>query len=389
MMEKTESPEAGADKVAWGQGALRIRREGCITLRSGKPVCQLCAEACPEECLEASANSISLSELKCVECGLCVSLCPSSVFSLARYGKESVMDILETAGSSEEIVLACQRSAEESWKGKPAAKFICLGVIDGSQMARLALAGVKSVLIAAPCSTCPITSGEGVIAQTAMEAEALARSMGFEIRIAFDTAQTNTMAHAAGTRRGLLLEAGKALAKAALAKAAIATAHEIRNGRLEPVPTSQRSRRLNKYAEIIAGKNGNLREDGSPFRVVTISGDCVLCDACASYCPAGALAKRDNPWGVEIEFTAKRCVKCRGCRELCPEGAIEYTSEFPAAAALGGPAVLRSAGKAPCVSCEKPFIPAREGQTRCVGCLKLDKFQDNLYSMYLLGKDKS
>lgn len=49
----------------------------------------------------------------------------------------------------------------------------------------------------------------------------------------------------------------------------------------------------------------------------TISDDCIMCGACADYCPCEAISEGDGKY----EINADACVDCGSCAEVCPVGA--------------------------------------------------------------------
>ena len=50
-----------------------------------------------------------------------------------------------------------------------------------------------------------------------------------------------------------------------------------------------------------------------------ITDACLSCGACASECPAGAIAEGDGKY----ETNADACLDCGACAATCPAGAIE------------------------------------------------------------------
>jgi len=50
-----------------------------------------------------------------------------------------------------------------------------------------------------------------------------------------------------------------------------------------------------------------------------ITDACLSCGACASECPAGAIAEGDGKY----EINADACLDCGACAATCPAGAIE------------------------------------------------------------------
>ncbi|MDR3535819.1 MAG: formate hydrogenlyase complex iron-sulfur subunit [Acetobacteraceae bacterium] len=90
---------------------------------------------------------------------------------------------------------------------------------------------------------------------------------------------------------------------------------------------------------------------------------CIACAACAVACPPNAI-------GIETDIEAAtrawvisygRCIFCGRCEEVCPTGAIRLSTEFELAVTSKEDLTRRAVFKlAPCVSCGRPFAPAKE-----------------------------
>lgn len=49
-----------------------------------------------------------------------------------------------------------------------------------------------------------------------------------------------------------------------------------------------------------------------------ISDECIMCGACESTCPAGAISEGDGKYVID----ADTCLDCGACADGCPVGAI-------------------------------------------------------------------
>lgn len=370
-----------------GSAPLSMNPEACIYIRSGFSKCSLCAYFCPTGCLDIADGSITIDAASCLECGICVTVCPSSVFSLPRFGEGALLDALDEAREkSPAVTLTCGRKGSLDFDGaRPSVPAPCMAVLGEAHLVRLAASGAEKVTLTAPCGECDVYSGADVIGWTVERASRLLGTLGGNpSAITFEKSQTRENAPrpaAQVSRRSFLKGVGSTLALKAVSRLEASIRSGTPNGRLAPVTLSLRRRKLNGVVSK-APDATQLTEKDSPFRVVAIDSKCSACWACGSYCPTGALEREEMSEGVFIRFTASKCVKCFDCAELCPEKALSYNETFTLSAVRDGAATLVYRPKTLCATCEKPFMP--EGiETRCPACVKWDKFQRQLFAPYL------
>jgi len=371
-----------------GHAPLSINPDACIYVRSGFSKCRICADFCPAGSLDIEDSSITFNTSSCVECGICVTVCPSSVFALSRFGEGALLDKLDEALEKSPVVtLTCgKKKATPPDGSEPCVPAPCLAVLGEVHLVRLVANGAEKVALIAPCGECEVYTGADVIGWTVERASYLLGILGANpSAITFEKAETGKNAKqppaSQVSRRSFLKDVGSTLALKAISRLEAPVKPEVVNGRLSPVMLSLRRRKLNGVVSK-APDGTQLTEKNSPFRVITIDSKCAACWACGSYCPTGALARDEMGEGVFIRFTAAKCVKCFDCAELCPEKALHYDESFPLSALRDGPVTLVYRPKVLCEACEKPFMP-KGAETRCSACVKWEKFHGQLFTPYL------
>lgn len=66
-----------------GTPQLQVHAERCVHQRSVHAQCTRCIDACASAALSDSADGLLFDAARCVACGLCVSACPTAVFTLS------------------------------------------------------------------------------------------------------------------------------------------------------------------------------------------------------------------------------------------------------------------------------------------------------------------
>jgi len=90
-----------------------------------------------------------------------------------------------------------------------------------------------------------------------------------------------------------------------------------------------------------------------PFRDISISESCTICNSCSELCKTGALKKDTN----KINFMHGYCVACGICESTCPENAIELRPEIDFARLMDiNSKLIRESEMVECKKCGRPFI---------------------------------
>ncbi len=369
------------------ESPISIKQEACISVRSSFEGCNLCIDACPDDCLAfKSSGHISFNADECSSCGVCVAICPSSVFTLKRHEDSVVYDAaFDAVEKSPELTFGCRYSVFSNSDDAEAVILPCLAMLDETIITDAVLEGAESVSLEAPCEGCRVTYGMDLIERAVNRATGLLAALDNQATVSFKVTESESGKEAAASigerfsRRSFLKDIGKTFAREAMKDGEAPEESKIASGYLPPISLTHKRRRLNDIVKSLKTSAPEFTEKSSPFRVLRIKDNCTVCMACSAYCPTGALSRLEKPESADIFFEARICVKCQGCADLCPEDAISYDEKFTAQTALAGQHVVFKKKMNVCLSCDRPFMP-KNAEERCQACVKLGKFQRGLFN---------
>ena len=346
---------------------ITVHQERCLLVRNRNSDCLRCAEVCTSGCISYFDNELTVSPEKCIGCGTCATACPTCALEAHHPGDDALLNscrkaLAETGGL---VCLACGQLLDRA-KGlydiDKVVRVECLGRVEESLLTTMAAEGAERVvLVSGECESCDHATGWGM-AQRVCETERVlldAWDCDMKLRLARKLPGSVRAADAGydKDKRAMLGETGRDVAQlgAITAEYAVKDAlgneeepaeheHPVRylkvmeDGTLPHFVPDRRERLLDALASL-----GEPAEGAISTRLwgrIEIDMDkCVSCRMCATFCPAGAIMKFDDPDDEDvfgIEHYPGDCVKCRCCEAICPKGAITVHDEVDAASMLFG-----------------------------------------------------
>ncbi len=390
-------------------GPVQVEPRRCLNVRHRDAGCRLCAEACPVEAItvaedplapvvpagvvgvRSTSPAVTLDEEVCANCGLCLRICPTGVFSQPGAGEDRLRATVAALPSGEPVELACPLGAERRESRLPEGAVVatprCLAALDVPLLLTLALDGHSLWLNDALCADCPLGAVQPAIVAAAQEANGWLGAFGRGVKVCTYTANPEGLLDRprpvrplAGeevpvSRRdffralaGLVSQAAATVVAAGLPQVGEDLPQPMRG--LPPKHVPAQRRRLQAVWRRVGRFPGPVPTADLPIAALEVASDrCTACTLCARFCPTGALEFRDDGASFVLFFRAGLCVDCRLCLRVCPTEAITCGEQIAGHRLLAEEGESLVAGRlAPCRRCEAP-TNADVGDGLCYVCL--------------------
>lgn len=351
--------------------AIRVDQVKCAAVRNRNSRCRRCEEACIADAISVSNNEVALDPALCVNCGGCVSLCPTSALSALEPTASTVVEAMKSAYAAVPgcaIVACARKGARHEADPDKYAEVPCLAHMTEEELLQLAASGIDDiVLVDGPCETCKYGAASPLIDATIDTAVRLIESVQGEAIITRSSCFPPEVLepHKANirgeSRRGLLFQTGKYVKNVAGNVASKAIDERLGAGPNKPLTLRDR---------LGAGKSGkvppfkpqtNYRildamaalqdQGGAADRQLGFDGGeetereeetlttrhfgnvkidplrCSGCGICVLFCPTEALryAEFDEPADESmryLEFHCSDCLQCMLCKDVCLRNAL-------------------------------------------------------------------
>jgi ferredoxin len=340
---------------------ITVHQNRCAVVRNRNAKCMKCAEVCTSGCISYDDNELIITPDLCIGCGTCATVCPTCALEAHRPNDAELLHQCLGAmrANDGEVVIACEEitsAAEGLFDPEKVVSVRCLGRVEESLLATLAVAGAKHVsLVEGKCNGCEHVTGFHMAERVRDTSNTLLGTWNNDMKVdlvpKFPAAvrQQGKAAFDADKRKFFTdVKSETKLAANATADYAITEKLGIEDesqkrfqkvmddGTLPHFVPDRRERLLNALAAL--GEPQDVMIETRLWGHVIIDPDkCSSCQMCATFCPTGAISKftdEDGTFGVE-HFPGD-CVKCRCCTDICPKEALTLSDEVFAVDLLSG-----------------------------------------------------
>lgn len=348
-------------------------------LRNRKGTCKECVAACPHQALTAGPNGPVRNNSLCVRCGICATLCPTSVFSPHDDNRHLARRLADFPRGSH-LVLACAVVSstflpDEAQAGASKAVKLtgCPGALLDATLAACATSGIRIVhCLGGDCGICSL-GNERALERVKNLWESL-----------FGTFSIHASPPLAGKSREIPDVRTPLVSRRSFFRLPVAAL--LPDRQFDPLtrlgqdmwcgPDHPRLHRL--FHNILSETPESLRRGAvlpERMRAPSIMVDasrCTACGACSRACPSEALHLSEDGPGRSLVFAAGLCTGCGCCLTVCRAGAMTREASVNLARFVGGPEIFRLKETAvlSCRRCRASFTSDATNDGYCAVCRK-------------------
>ncbi|MGE4273334.1 MAG: 4Fe-4S binding protein [Desulfitobacterium sp.] len=325
--------------MIFNQGySIKIAENRCLNQRHSDVECNHCSRNCPSNAIINHNNGVLLDAERCSGCGVCLSDCPTQVFSSSKWDETTIVqDVLEEGWTTTEFFCGIHPSPFKKEKSKTRGAVqmpACLSAISKGAWYELGLS-TEVYLHVEVCEDCPMKNAmERLKYNTSVASEWLeASGHPAEISTIYESQTGNTKRSLRALESGLkatsrrdfflgLVGKGKPKLEGTPDRSQ-SFSHDLNLQRVDSLLADWQKRLSKVYSE-------NMVEGyGLPAYWPTIkkSKDCVNCGMCAAVCPSKTLQIVIDGDSCTHYFTSGLCIDCRVCQLFCPREAISRDRE--------------------------------------------------------------
>lgn len=348
--------------------SIEVAGERCLNRLHRAIQCTHCESHCPATALVVQEDQVVLDASKCNGCGLCLSECPTQVFTSRRLDETSLLYDVEREGWRTTAVFCGRHTApfqREEGRARGAVKLpACLAMLSAGAWYELGLLTAVEVHLD-QCEGCPaernLARVEGHLARAAGWLAAAGHEPGF--RVVRENCESGGTRTAAAKETGLKVASRRELFLSLFARgrARNAGSRGERDGAERESGHVGRNGCVPEWRRRLAKIFPRSASPGAPaaeWPAITVSDQCTCCGLCGRHCPSGALEAAVEDGSFVLRLTSGLCLECRACEIGCPREAIRCVTErvrapFEALRVYGAPIVA-------CQRCESP-TPAAGG----------------------------
>lgn len=364
----------------------------CLNRRYKAANCDLCAAACPVAAITVYGPNIDLNEDACTQCGLCLNVCPTGVFSSSQQLRHDKR-LLDSAAPhrTHRLELTCPANPHPERTAAPVDVVLqtgrCLAAVSVGEL--LDLGQTRDVdlwLNDSGCASCPLGKVLPAIHTAVEETNRLLQAWQVAPRLHLQTTSTQDClpVHRVDQVADQQPVYSRREFFTLLRRSAVQVVSDIALDALAPaapdlsvVPPIDRAAIPLQRRRLVAALNRlgpppalPLSLEHLPWADVQIASHCTGCSLCARFCPTGAIrwaadevtpassgdesATDALPLGAPfaLHFVAADCIDCGICRAACPERAVALHDVIEPARLVQRQSVTLHAGSlAPCIRC--------------------------------------
>ena len=308
--------------------------------------CKRCVSVCNVSALEVGSKGITINQALCLECGECVSTCPTGAMAYQRFPDKVFLkyfsDLCLPKGTT--VVIGREKELKNFWWHSFNKRYRGVFFLEHPQPG--AISSIHLLwLLAIGASRVIIVEADKYKEKTVINKAAFVNSATKDLLgLQDDFVSTCTVKELEQELDGK--------------NPSISFQEDIFFHHLE-TELKNRQKATSKLLWLLAKRSPKLVQlpftiKSNDFAQITVNDTCTLCLACLNVCSPNALMAKEEE-GVRLIFDSYLCINCKACEEVCPEDAISLTPglvidrDFPSEKILAEDEPMR------CKRCGKAF----------------------------------
>jgi Fe-S-cluster-containing hydrogenase component 2 len=349
----------------------------CLVRLHSHSECRRCQEVCPADAISRNEDrTMRVDQSACIGCGLCLSVCPTGVFSVVGLDVKSLLDNIAAHVADGTVTLRCASTSPAGSTPDSALELPCIGILDEDLIMTLAAKGVRALdLRVGNCEACTLHARK-LIDTTLAEVH---KRWPNRLHVEIQQVPSDLDADFSAALDGLIGPAQPATYdRRDFLRGIVNRARDLASEPVSPPKAQWGSRPL--PTRISARREALLAairdDDPVAFPLTTIGESCDGCqDAhslCDRFCPTGALRRIDSAAGSEFVFLPEVCADCGQCAFVCPQNAIHRQEDTTSRS----PLTLKTLEAGTCSQCQRVATSLAGGL--CPECSRRSEVRDML-----------
>ena len=325
--------------MIFNQGySIKIEQNRCFNQWHQGVECSHCIEHCPADAIFFYQNKIFLNKELCNGCGLCLSDCPTQVFSSAQWDEASIAGNVEEEGwKITEFFCENHTTPYKQHKSKDRGGVqlpACLSIV--SKVAWYEIGLVTDIeLHLEECEKCPMAKTLPRLQYNVTTAAEWLEDCGYNSKISTINQSVKGLANRKleAIEMGLKVTSRRDLFLSLMGKGG--QIMESINEEANPSSTKWEQkipeRCLPEWQKRLAKtypQNQNNQSSTAYWPTIKINDQCVNCELCTKFCPSGTLQSATDNSICSRYFISGLCLDCRICQLFCPREAIRREREM-------------------------------------------------------------
>ncbi len=311
---------------------IKIAQDRCLNQRHYMVACNHCVSNCPSDAIFIKNSQVYLLKEQCSGCGLCLSDCPTQVFSSGQWDETNIVkNVQHHQWETTEFFCGAHQSQYKINKdeGTGAVQLpACLSSVSRGTWYELGLKTELDIHVD-QCENCPMRATLSRLEYNLSVAAEWLESCGHQPEINFitETKKQHKKKSLRAVQVGLKATLRRDFFLSLVDFAQDATMNMYAEHSKRTFLESCLPDWWNRFAESYPQ---NITEESysTYWPVIRVNDQCVSCGICRDFCPSKTLdiVEQDGNW--TLRFTNGRCLDCRICQMICPMQAITREREL-------------------------------------------------------------